>query len=251
MDKHQTHPDQHGMDHAKRIEQSQSDPDQVNALLCFPSLLNFVVVSPPALIYMGKDKFENEDLIKHGFEQDVWFHVDKLSSAHVYLRLSADQTWDNIPSALLDDLAQLVKANSIEGNKKNNLTIIYTPWANLNKNGSMDVGQVSFKNNKQVKRVYVAERINEVVNRLNKTKVEKFPDLAEEKADHDRRVRQQLRQREQEQKEQEYRQVQDLKQKASDRGYGSIFDSEQMKGSSNYRNMDYDGDVDAFEEDFM
>ncbi|KAF9310773.1 Coiled-coil domain-containing protein 25 [Podila horticola] len=209
------------------------------------------VVSPPALIYMGKDKFENEDLIKHGFEQDVWFHVDKLSSAHVYLRLSADQTWDNIPSALLDDLAQLVKANSIEGNKKNNLTIIYTPWANLNKNGSMDVGQVSFKNNKQVKRVYVAERINEVVNRLNKTKVEKFPDLAEEKADHDRRVRQQLRQREQEQKEQEYRQVQDLKQKASDRGYGSIFDSEQMKGSSNYRNMDYDGDVDAFEEDFM
>ncbi|KAG0085548.1 Coiled-coil domain-containing protein 25 [Podila epicladia] len=209
------------------------------------------VVSPPALIYMGKDKFENEDLIKHGFEQDVWFHVDKLSSAHVYLRLSVDQTWDNIPSALLDDLAQLVKANSIEGNKKNNLTIIYTPWANLNKNGSMDVGQVSFKNNKQVKRVYVAERINDVVNRLNKTKIEKFPDLAQEKADHDRKLRQQQRQWQQEQKEQEYRQVQELKQKASDRGYGSIFDNEQMKGSSNYRNMDYDGDVDAFEEDFM
>lgn len=240
----------------ERIKQKESNNcnqtlTRVCTLFAYPSLLNFIVVSPPALIYMGKDKFENEDLIKHGFEQDVWFHVDKLSSAHVYLRLSAEQTWDNIPSALLDDLAQLVKANSIEGNKKNNLTIIYTPWANLNKNGSMDVGQVSFKNNKQVKRVYVAERINEVVNRLNKTKVEKFPDLAQEKADHDRKVRQQQRQREQEQKEQEYRQVQELKQKASDRGYGSIFDNEQMKGSSNYRNMDYDGDVDAFEEDFM
>jgi hypothetical protein len=24
------------------------------------------------LLYMGKDKFENEDLIKHGIETDVW-----------------------------------------------------------------------------------------------------------------------------------------------------------------------------------
>ncbi|KAF4324255.1 hypothetical protein BBO99_00000935 [Phytophthora kernoviae] len=38
-------------------------------------------------IYMGKDKFENEDLIRYGFLEDIWFHVDDLSSAHVYLRL--------------------------------------------------------------------------------------------------------------------------------------------------------------------
>jgi hypothetical protein len=30
------------------------------------------VVSPAAFIYVGKDKFENEDLIKHGLEKDVW-----------------------------------------------------------------------------------------------------------------------------------------------------------------------------------
>ncbi len=36
---------------------------------------------------MGKDKFENEKLIEHGWPEDVWFHVDDLSSAHVYLRL--------------------------------------------------------------------------------------------------------------------------------------------------------------------
>jgi len=24
------------------------------------------------VIYMGKDKFENEDLIKHGWPEDVW-----------------------------------------------------------------------------------------------------------------------------------------------------------------------------------
>lgn len=43
------------------------------------------------------------------------FHVDKLSSAHIYLRLRDGETWDNIPDELLTDLGQLTKANSIEG----------------------------------------------------------------------------------------------------------------------------------------
>jgi hypothetical protein len=43
------------------------------------------------------------------------FHVDKLSSAHIYLRLKEGETWDAIPQDLLTDLAQLTKANSIEG----------------------------------------------------------------------------------------------------------------------------------------
>lgn len=43
------------------------------------------------------------------------FHVDKLSSAHVYLRLREGETWDTIPEELLQDCAQLTKANSIEG----------------------------------------------------------------------------------------------------------------------------------------
>lgn len=74
--------------------------------------------------------------------------MDKLSSAHVYLRMPDDLAWESIPEALLADCAQLVKANSIEGtfanypaydcssfrnlgNKKDNLTIIYTPGDNL------------------------------------------------------------------------------------------------------------------------
>ena len=40
------------------------------------------------MMYMGKDKYENEDLIRYGFPEDVWFHVDNLSSAHVYLRMN-------------------------------------------------------------------------------------------------------------------------------------------------------------------
>lgn len=57
----------------------------------------------------------DEDLIKFAWPQDVWFHVDKLSSAHVYLRMPDGMTWDHIPEPLLVDCAQLVKANSIEG----------------------------------------------------------------------------------------------------------------------------------------
>ena len=80
---------------------------------------------------MGKDKVESmlharrylalvddlvdEDLIKYAWPQDVWFHVDKLSSAHVYLRMPDGMSWEDIPQALLTDCAQLVKANSIEG----------------------------------------------------------------------------------------------------------------------------------------
>uniref|UniRef100_A0A8D0KSK5 Coiled-coil domain-containing protein 25 n=1 Tax=Strix occidentalis caurina TaxID=311401 RepID=A0A8D0KSK5_STROC len=45
-----------------------------------------------------------------------WFHVDKLSSAHVYLRLHKGQTVDDIPKEVLIDCAHLVKANSIQGN---------------------------------------------------------------------------------------------------------------------------------------
>ncbi|KAM6581733.1 hypothetical protein CsatA_005507 [Cannabis sativa] len=41
----------------------------------------------------------------------------------------------------------------------------------------MDVGQVGFYNSKMVRTVRVEKRINEIVNRLNRTKVERTPDL--------------------------------------------------------------------------
>lgn len=100
-----------------------------------------------------------------------------------------NETWDAIPEELLTDCAQLTKANSIEGNKKDNITVIYTPWSNLKKDGSMATGQVGFKDNKKVKRVYVSARENAIVNRLNKTKVEKHPDLRQEKEDRERELR--------------------------------------------------------------
>jgi hypothetical protein len=48
----------------------------------------------------------------------------------------------------------------------------------------MDVGQVSFKDPRRVKRVLVPQRENAIINRLNKTKVERKPDLQEERDEH-------------------------------------------------------------------
>ncbi|KAJ6554976.1 cytoplasmic protein [Mycena vulgaris] len=148
-------------------------------------LFTSTAISPSVTLYMGRDKVENEDLIKYAHPGDIWFHVDKLSSAHVYLRLpeNASMTWDALPEALLADCAQLVKANSIEGNKKDNLTIIYTPADNLKKSGDMAVGQVSFHSDKKVKRVHVPQRENAIVNRLNKTKSERVVDHEQERVD--------------------------------------------------------------------
>uniref|UniRef100_A0A1B6JH59 Coiled-coil domain-containing protein 25 n=1 Tax=Homalodisca liturata TaxID=320908 RepID=A0A1B6JH59_9HEMI len=147
------------------------------------------VVSPPVTLFMGLDKYENEELIKWGWPEDVWFHVDKLSSAHVYLRLKPGQTIDDIPSAVLEDAAQLVKANSITGNKMNDIDVVYTMWQNLKKTDGMEVGQVSFHKDKEVRKMRVAKRVNEIVNRLNKTKTTQEVDLRAERETRDQRER--------------------------------------------------------------
>ncbi|CAF9913083.1 hypothetical protein IMSHALPRED_000905 [Imshaugia aleurites] len=119
------------------------------------------VIDPPATIYVGKDKFETTQ-----------FHADNLSSAHVYLRLAPEQTWtwDALPAALVQDCAQLTKANSIEGNKKDNVTIIYTPWTNLRKNAGMATGQVGFVDPKMTQTHHIPHRLNATINRLLKTR---------------------------------------------------------------------------------
>ncbi|CAL1280682.1 unnamed protein product, partial [Larinioides sclopetarius] len=149
------------------------------------------------------DTFLDETLIKYGFPEDIWFHVDDLSSAHVYLRLQKNQTIDEIPPALLQDCAQLVKANSIQGCKKNNIQVVYTEWSNLKKTGDMVVGQVSFHNSKKVRTMKVEKKLNDVLNRLNKTKVERFPCLQSEREERDRQERAEQKEKQRKLKEQE------------------------------------------------
>lgn len=49
--------------------------------------------------------------------------------------------------------------------------------------------QVGFHSNKLVKKVRVEKRVNDIVNRLNKTKQELYPDLAAERETYDRGIR--------------------------------------------------------------
>lgn len=106
------------------------------------------VVDPSAVIYMGKDKHENEFLIKYAQHHDIWFHVANLSSAHVYLRTAKPiQSYAEIPPDLIQECAQLTKANSIEGCKKADCGINFTWATNLLKTDDMQTGAVSFKKN--------------------------------------------------------------------------------------------------------
>jgi NFACT protein RNA binding domain len=99
-----------------------------------------IAVSPPVMLYMGKDKFESKfNFLRTSLTSPrrridkAWsatrrlgslavfplliykFHVDNLSSAHVYLRLPSGMTWESIPQEILTDCVQLTKANSIDG----------------------------------------------------------------------------------------------------------------------------------------
>ncbi|KAH9761095.1 NFACT-R 1 domain-containing protein [Citrus sinensis] len=172
-----------------------------------------------------------------------------MSSAHVYLRLHKGQTIDDISEGVLEDCAQLVKANSIQGNKVNNIDVVYTPWANLKKTASMDVGQVGFHNPKMVRTVKVEKRINEIVNRLNKTKVERKPDLkaereaanAAERAERKLQLRDKKRREEMERLEKE--------RQAEVRSYKGLMVAEKM--TSNKQIASESKSLQELEEDFM
>lgn len=183
----------------------------------------------------------------------------------MYLRLREGETWENIHQQVLEDCAQLTKANSIDGmpepltsrreiliecgtgNKKDNITVIYTPWANLMKNASMATGQVSFHNPKQVKKVFVPVRQNPIVNRLNKTRVEKFPDLQAEKEEILIKQRKEERRAREDKKVTEKKERQEREQLKwqKEHAYDDLFSEENMMQSNN---QDRDED---FLDDFM
>lgn len=119
---------------------------------------------------------ENEELIKYGHPEDVWFHVDDLSSAHVYLRLRPGMTMDDIPKDCLTDCCSLVKANSIAGCKQSSSYIVYTRWKNLKKTASMVDGQVGYHRPDNVRRVKI-EKNNPIVRQIEKTRTERSTGL--------------------------------------------------------------------------
>jgi len=162
----------------------------------------FTCSDPSYVVYMGKDKHENEVLLKYGFPEDIWFHVDSLSSAHVYLRLPLGSVelsgvkdkeeakqrllaaLEQVPSSIVMEMAQLTKENSIEGCKRAAVDIVYTPFLNLRKEEErMETGQVGFKDEKFKFFLKNVERDKEALKRLNRTKEERMVDFEKERSD--------------------------------------------------------------------
>ena len=99
-----------------------------------------------------------------------------MSSAHVYLRMPPNTTAEEIPADVMEDCCQIVKDNSIKGCKEKKVKIVYTPWSNLLKKESMEVGQVGFKVQK-LAQIISNNKEPTIVKRLNRTKREEYPDL--------------------------------------------------------------------------
>ncbi|KAI3911610.1 hypothetical protein MKW92_052489 [Papaver armeniacum] len=163
-------------------------------------------------IFMGLDKHENEDLIKYGFPEDIWFHVDKMSSAHVYLRLR----------------------------KVNNIDVVYTPWSNLKRRLLWMLGKL-------VRTVRVEKRNNDIVNRLNKTKVERKKRLKREAVDAAERTEKKHQQRDKKRHE-DLERLEKEKQ-AELRSYKGLMVSENM--TSNKQIASGNKSMQELEEDFM
>lgn len=157
------------------------------------------------VVYVGLDKFENEKLLQNGFPEDVWFHVDKYSSAHVYLRIPLVK-WRSlmeekfppnglmpkgglgtlleedyrtvIPREVVEEMSTLVKGNSIEGSKRSEVDIVWTPFANLRKDQqTMETGTVGFHNDKQCFYVKDAPRNKDLLKKIERSKISREVDL--------------------------------------------------------------------------
>jgi len=200
---------------------------------------------------MGKDKYENESLIKYGLPEDVWFHVDDLSSAHVYLRMKPGMTLDDLTDTdLLTDCAALVKANSIQGCKKNNVYVVYTRWKNLKKTNDMVDGQVGFHRPENVRRINI-EKHNSIVRQIEKTKEERHPDLASEQEAREREIQQQKKAEWKKIAKEKQRKKEEAIQEKEARSYDRIMKEENMTKNTEIQATADATAAEEFEDDFF
>lgn len=210
----------------------------------------FFTTSTGHVIYMGADKHENEGLIKHGLPTDVWFHVDDLSSAHVYLRLKEEETLDTVSPTAIHECATLVKANSIEGCKKGEVTILYTPWANLHKTSDMVAGAIGHHDRKQMFRTK-AKKDGPLVNKLNKTKKEEFPDLLALQQDYARQQQVKLKEAKRLAREAAAAERAEREKQKELESYSSLFDGANMLSNAQIGGSATAEAAKDFEDDFM
>ncbi|KAG0714310.1 Coiled-coil domain-containing protein 25 [Chionoecetes opilio] len=214
------------------------------------------VVDPPITLFMGNDKYENEDLIKWGWVEDVWFHVDKVSSAHVYLRLNPylaeslevlvmalrrctrgakplglEVSWlktkVQVFGDLLDEAVQSVHACGEDIEILESFT--YLGSAVHNDGGSRQEALRRIGIAYGVRKIRLEKRINEIINRLNKTKVESQPNLRQDREERDKLERNEAKKEIKERQHKEKEEVEKRKKEQELKNYTSLFSAASMK----------------------
>lgn len=120
--------------------------------------------------------------------------------------------------------------------------MVYTPWSNLKKDGSMATGQVGFKDQRRVRKILVETRTNAVINRLNKTRTEAFPDLLAQKEEQLRALRAIEKKNMLQRQKDEERVARERRELAwqRDHAYDEVFTEDALEASSNKgRSADY------------
>lgn len=79
-------------------------------------------------IKIGKNKKENDDLVKTSAKTNIWFHVNNIPSSHVVL--SNEERLNKIPKQVIKRCACLCKSNS-SSKSESKCEIIYTEMANV------------------------------------------------------------------------------------------------------------------------
>ncbi len=165
---------------------------------------HITLTSEDITCYVGRDKHENEYLIRYGWPGDVWFHVEGISSAHVYFRLDCFSSTDNVnphvrnllgkipiddlPLESVEDMCQIVKHNSIKGCKMASCKIVYTPHSNLKKEENMDSGTVTYHDTK-LQRFQRCDKDRKRIKELEATKSADISiDYYEEMKSNERRI---------------------------------------------------------------
>jgi predicted ribosome quality control (RQC) complex YloA/Tae2 family protein len=94
-------------------------------------------------ILIGRNKYENEQIIKSSYSNDIWFHLNDYSSCHIILQ-SGD---DNIPKKYLTDIAKMFSLYKKGLPKK--YKVIYTNIKNIKLTD--EIGTVIPQNSKIIK----------------------------------------------------------------------------------------------------
>ena len=93
------------------------------------------------LFYVGRDRYDNWDLIDNSRPWDIWFHLENEPSSHVILETDLDKGGiKNIPRAVIKRGAGLCKEHSSSKHEAN-CPVIYTTVDKLEK--GREVGSVN------------------------------------------------------------------------------------------------------------